>query len=78
MENKIGLETLLGRYSAEQTEVLRKINRDDSFALHEFENRGGFWKAGEKMDPKYDFLPNEEEMDEYISESLGRLLGNGK
>lgn len=30
------------------------------------------------MDPKYDFLPNEEEMDEYISESLGRLLGNGK
>ena len=44
----MGLEILLGRYSTEQTEVLRKINRDDSFALHEFENRGGFWKAGEK------------------------------
>lgn len=74
----MGLEMLLGRYSAEQTEVLRKINRDDSFALHEFETRHGFSKAEEKMDPKYDFLPNEEEMDEYISESLRRLLGNGK
>lgn len=74
----MGLERLLGRYSAEQTDFLRKINRDDSFELHELENRGGFWKAGEKMDPKYDFLPNEEEMDAYISESLRRLLGNGK
>lgn len=78
LTDKMGLEILLGRYSAEQTEVLRKINRDDSFAMHEFENRHGFSKAGEKMDPKYDFLPNEEEMDEYISESLGRLLGNGE
>lgn len=66
------------RTSKFTTSDLQKLNRDDSFALHEFENRHGFSRAGEKMDPKYDFLPNEEEMDEYISESLGRLLGNGK
>lgn len=75
---KMSLERLLGRYSSEESGFLCKINQDNIYELHELEDRGGFRKSGEKMDPKYDFIPSEEEMNKYISESLGRLLGNGK
>lgn len=74
----MGLERLLGRYSPEESGFLRRINQEDIYELHELEDRGGFRKSGEKMSAKYNFIPSEEEMDEYISKSLEGLLGNEK
>lgn len=74
----MSLEKLLGRYSAEETEFMRQMDQNESYKRHGAESRGGFWKAGEKMAAKYDFLPSQEEMDEYIAKSLGRLFGNAE
>ena len=74
----MGLEKLLEQYSSEESDFLRKINEDDMNEIYELESRGGFLKIGKKMDPKYDFIPSEEEMKRYITESLRRLQGNAK
>lgn len=78
MVRKMSLKRLLGRYNSEESGFLCRINQDDMHELHALEDRGGFRKSGEKMSSKYDFVPSDEEMSEYISKSLGRLLGNGK
>jgi len=74
----MNLEMLLNRYSSDATNFLKEINKSDVQEFHEFENRGGFLKSGRRMDSEYDFLPDEKEMDDYITSSLRRLLANGK
>ena len=59
----ISLEKLLGRYNDGQTKLLRKINKDDENKVN-------------KMNPEYNFIPTDEEQDNYIKTSLKKLLHN--
>lgn len=59
----MSLEKLLGRYSTEETKLLRQINKDDKNKLN-------------KMNPEYNFIPTDEEQDNYIQASLKKLLHN--
>lgn len=61
----MSLEKLLGRYNDEQTKLLRQINKDDKNKLN-------------KMNPEYNFIPKDEEQDNYIQASLEKLLHNNK
>lgn len=72
------LENLLGRYSEEEQLFLQKVKKKRPRDSHSTESRGGMMKIGRKMDSKFDFLPTEEEIDRYISDSLGRLLSHGE
>lgn len=72
------LEGLLGRYSQEEQIFLRKVKKERVKNIHSTESRGGMMRIGRKMDPKLDFLPTAQEMDEYISDSLRRLFGDGE
>ena len=72
------LEGLLGRYSQEEQIFLRKVKKERVKDIHSTESRGGMMRIVRKMDPKFDFLPTAQEMDEYISDSLRRMFGDGK
>ena len=61
----MSLEKLLGRYNDEETKLLRQINKDDKNKLN-------------KMNPEYNFIPTDEEQDNYIQASLEKLLHNNK
>ena len=61
----MSLEKLLGRHNDEQAKLLRQINKDD-------ENKAN------KMNLEYNFIPTDEEQDNYIKTSLEKLLHNNK
>lgn len=72
----MGFERLLGRFSAEETEFLRKVNGEYIEDQNISESRGGLMKTGRVMPAEYDLIPSENEMRRFTEESLRRLYGN--
>ncbi len=58
-QNTTGFSGLLGRFTKEEQEFIKKVKGNKK----------------EKQESKYDFLPTEEEMDNYINQSLKALFG---
>lgn len=74
----MGLENLLGRFSEEEQEFLREVKRPRINNAQSSESRGGMMTVGRRMESRFNFLPSEDEINEYISNSLRSLFGDGE